>query len=187
MLYISFIILALFILITIFFIKVNFLIYIAIALFIFHIVFTRSVFMTIRKLLYLIPYFTAIFIIQALNARGEYYNLFGFFIDKTGADFTINYFIRVSAILYFLSIFFLIIKKLKVPDGILFNEIIRISIFMIIVKKSFLLEFNKINDKNRNFKYKLDLIKKLLENVYNDSFKLYPYDRLVSYYRYINK
>ena len=82
MFYIVSIILALFILITIFFVNVNFLIYIAIALFILHIIFTKSIFMTIKKLLHLIPYFLAIFIIQALNSRGEYYNVFGFYIDK---------------------------------------------------------------------------------------------------------
>ena len=110
MLYILYIISALFLLITIFFIKVNYLIYIAIAFFILHIIFTKSIFMTIKKLLYLIPYFLAIFIIQALNSRGEYYNLFGFYIDKVGADFTIIYFIRIASILYFLSIFFIIIN-----------------------------------------------------------------------------
>ena len=89
MLYILYIISALFLLITIFFIKVNYLIYIAIAFFILHIIFTKSIFMTIKKLLYLIPYFLAIFIIQALNSRGEYYNLFGFYIDKVGTDITI--------------------------------------------------------------------------------------------------
>ena len=55
MFYIVSIILALFILITIFFVNVNFLIYIAIALFILHIIFTKSIFMTIKKLLHLIP------------------------------------------------------------------------------------------------------------------------------------
>ena len=187
MLYILYIISALFLLITIFFIKVNYLIYIAIAFFILHIIFTKSIFMTIKKLLHLIPYFLAIFIIQALNSRGEYYNVFGFYIDKVGADFTFIYFIRIAAVLYFLSIFFLIMKKLKIPNGYLFDEMIRISIFMKIVKKSFLLEFNKIRDKNKDFKYKLNLIKNLLENVYNDSFKLYPYDIFINYYRQLKK
>ena len=114
MFYIVSIILALFILITIFFVNVNFLIYIAIALFILHIIFTKSIFMTIKKLLHLIPYFLAIFIIQAFNSRGEYYNVFGFYIDKVGADFTIIYFIRIASVLYFLSIFFIIIKKYNI-------------------------------------------------------------------------
>ena len=78
-------------------------------------------------------------------------------------------------------------KKLKIPNGHLFDEMIRISVFMKIVKKSFLLEFNKIRDKNKDFKYKLNLIKNLLENVYNDSFKLYPYDIFINYYRQLKK
>lgn len=187
MLYILYIISALFILITIFFIKVNFLVYITIALFIFHIIFTKSIFMTVKKLLYLLPYFIAIFIIQALNSRGEYYNFFGFYIDKVGADFTIIYFMRIVSVLYFLSIFLIIIKKLKVPNGIFFDEMIRISIFMKIVKKSFFAEFAKIRDKNKSFKEKLNLIKNLLENVYNDSFRLYPYDIFISNYRSLRK
>uniref|UniRef100_UPI00260F744F hypothetical protein n=1 Tax=uncultured Brachyspira sp. TaxID=221953 RepID=UPI00260F744F len=176
MFYILYIISSLVILITIFFIKADFLIYITIAFFILHIIFTKSILITIKKLLYLLPYFLAIFIIQALNSRGEYYNLFGFYIDKAGADFTIIYFMRIVSVLYFLSIFFIIIKKLRVPNGIVFDEMIRISVFMKIVRKSFFDEFNKIRDKNKSFRDKLNLIKNLLENVYNDSFKLYPYD-----------
>ena len=104
------------------------------------------------------PYFLAIFIIQSLNARGEYYKIFGFYIDKTGADFTIIYFVRIAAILYFISIFFIIIKKLKIPKGDFFDELIRINIFMNIVKKSFFFEFNKIKDKDKTFREKLNLI-----------------------------
>lgn len=183
MLYILSILLALFIFISIFFIKVNLLIYIAIASFILHIIFTKSIYKTIKRLLHLIPYFLAIFILQALNARGEYYQIFGFYIDKVGADFTVIYFIRIASVLYFLSIFFIIIKKLRVPDGYIFDEIIRINVFMKIVRKSFSSEFNKIKDKNKTFKEKLNLVKNLLENVYNDSFKLYPYDIFIENYR----
>ncbi|WP_242004523.1 hypothetical protein [Brachyspira aalborgi] len=129
------------------------------------------------------PYFLAIFIIQSLNARGEYYKILGFYIDKMGADFTIIYFIRIAAILYFISIFFIFIKKLKIPKGAFFDELIRINIFMNIVKKSFFFEFNKIKDKDKTFREKLNLINKLIENVYKDSFKFYPYDRFVGRYR----
>ena len=125
----------------------------------------------------------AIFIIQSLNARGEYYKIFGFYIDKTGADFTIIYFVRIAAILYFISIFFIIIKKIKIPKGAFFDELIRINIFMNIVKKSFFFEFNKIKDKDKTFREKLNLINKLIENVYKDSFRLYPYDTFVNKYR----
>ena len=45
------------------------------------------------------------------------------------------------------------------------------------------LEFNKIKDKNKTFKDPINLVKKLLENVYRDSFKLYPYDRFINNYR----
>lgn len=183
MFYIIFVILGLFIFISIFFWQVNILICAAIILFTLHIIFTKSIYKTLKKLLYLFPYFLAIFIIQSLNARGEYYKILGFYIDKTGADFTIIYFIRIASILYFLSIFFIIIKKLRIPKGAFFDELIRINIFMNIVKKSFFFEFNKIKDKNQTFKEKLHLIKKLLENVYNDSFRLYPYDRFVGRYR----
>ena len=183
MLYIIFIILGLFIFISIFFLQFNLLIYFAIILFALHIIFTKSIFKTLKKLFYLFPYFLAIFIIQSLNARGEYYKIFGFYIDKTGADFTIIYFIRIAAILYFISIFFIIIKKLKIPKGAFFDELIRINIFMNIVKKSFFLEFNKIKDKDKTFREKLNLINKLIENVYKDSFKFYPYDRSVGRYR----
>ena len=183
MLYIIFIILCLFIFISIFFLQFNLLIYFAIILFALHIIFTKSIFKTLKKLFYLFPYFLAIFIIQSLNARGEYYKIFGFYIDKTGADFTIIYFIRIAAILYFISIFFIIIKKLKIPKGAFFDELIRINIFMNIVKKSFFFEFNKIKDKDKTFREKLNLINKLIENVYKDSFKFYPYDRFVGRYR----
>ncbi len=183
MLYIIFIILGLFIFISIFFLQFNLLIYFAIILFALHIIFTKSIFKTLKKLFYLFPYFLAIFIIQSLNARGEYYKILGFYIDKTGADFTIIYFIRIAAILYFISIFFIIIKKLKIPKGDFFNELIRINIFMNIVKKSFFLEFNKIKDKDKTFREKLNLINKLIENVYKDSFRLYPYDAFVNKYR----
>ena len=183
MLYIIFIILGLFIFISIFFLQFNLLIYFAIILFALHTIFTKSIFKTLKKLFYLFPYFLAIFIIQSLNARGEYYKIFGFYIDKTGADFTIIYFIRIVAILYFISIFFIIIKKLKIPKGAFFDELIRINIFMNIVKKSFFLEFNKIKDKDKTFREKLNLINKLIENVYKDSFRLYPYDAFVNKYR----
>ena len=183
MLYIIFIILGLFIFISIFFLQFNLLIYFAIILFALHIIFTKSIFKTLKKLFYLFPYFLAIFIIQSLNARGEYYKILGFYIDKTGADFTIIYFIRIASILYFISIFFIIIKKLKIPKGAFFDELIRINIFMNIVKKSFFLEFNKIKDKDKTFREKLNLINKLIENVYKDSFKFYPYDAFVNKYR----
>lgn len=183
MLYIIFIILGLFIFISIFFLQFNLLIYFAIILFALHIIFTKSIFKTLKKLFYLFPYFLAIFIIQSLNARGEYYKIFGFYIDKTGADFTIIYFVRIAAILYFISIFFIIIKKIKIPKGAFFDELIRINIFMNIVKKSFFFEFNKIKDKDKTFREKLNLINKLIENVYRDSFKFYPYDAFVNKYR----
>lgn len=183
MLYIIFIILGLFIFISIFFLQFNLLIYFAIILFALHIIFTKSIFKTLKKLFYLFPYFLAIFIIQSLNARGEYYKIFGFYIDKTGADFTIIYFIRIATVLYFISIFFIIIKKLKIPKGAFFDELIRINIFMNIVKKSFFFEFNKIKDKDKTFREKLNLINKLIENVYKDSFRLYPYDAFVNKYR----
>lgn len=183
MLYIIFIILGLFIFISIFFLQFNLLIYFAIILFALHIIFTKSIFKTLKKLFYLFPYFLAIFIIQSLNARGEYYKIFGFYIDKAGADFTIIYFIRIAAILYFISIFFIFIKKIKIPKGAFFDELIRINIFMNIVKKSFFFEFNKIKDKDKTFREKLNLINKLIENVYRDSFKFYPYDRFVGRYR----
>ena len=86
MLYIIFIILGLFIFISIFFLQFNLLIYFAIILFALHIIFTKSIFKTLKKLLYLFPYFLAIFIIQSLNARGEYYKILGIYIDKNGAD-----------------------------------------------------------------------------------------------------
>ena len=183
MLYIIFIILGLFIFISIFFLQFNLLIYFAIILFALHIIFTKSIFKTLKKIFYLLPYFFAIFIIQSLNARGEYYKILGFYIDKTGADFTIIYFVRISAVLYFISIFFIIIKKIKIPKGAFFDELIRINIFMNIVKKSFFFEFNKIKDKDKTFREKLNLINKLIENVYRDSFKFYPYDRFVGRYR----
>lgn len=183
MLYIIFIILGLFIFISIFFLQFNLLIYLAIILFALHIIFTKSIFKTLKKLFYLFPYFLAIFIIQSLNARGEYYKILGFYIDKTGADFTIIYFIRIAAILYFISIFFIIIKKIKIPKGAFFDELIRINIFMNIVKKSFFFEFGKIKDRDKTLKEKLNLIKNLIENVYKDSFKFYPYDAFVNKYR----
>ena len=183
MLYIIFIILGLFIFISIFFLPINALIYFVVILFALNIIFTKSIFKTLKKIFYLFPYFLAIFIIQSLNARGEYYKIFGFYIDKTGADFTIIYFIRIAAILYFISIFFIIIKKIKIPKGAFFDELIRINIFMNIVKKSFFFEFNKIKDKDKTFREKLNLINKLIENVYKDSFKFYPYDRFVGRYR----
>lgn len=183
MLYIIFIILGLFIFISIFFLQFNLLIYFAIILFALYIIFTKSIFKTLKKLFYLFPYFLAIFIIQSLNARGEYYKIFGFYIDKAGADFTIIYFIRIAAILYFISIFFIFIKKIKIPKGAFFDELIRINIFMNIVKKSFFFEFNKIKDKDKTFREKLNLINKLIENVYRDSFRLYPYDAFVNKYR----
>ena len=183
MLYIASIILALFLFIIIFTVKVNILIYIGAALFIIHIILTKSLYKTIKRLLHLIPYFLAVFIIQGLNSRGEYYNILGIYIDKAGADFTIIYFIRILSLLYFLSIFFILIKKIQIPNGIIFDEMIRINIFMNIVKKSFFLEFNKIKDKNKTFKEKINLVKKLLENVYRDSFKRYPYDNFIDNYR----
>ena len=91
MLYIISIIFGLFIFISIFFLPINLLIYTAIILFVIHIIFTKSILKTLKKIFYLLPYFLAIFIIQSLNARGEYYKIFGFYIDKTGADFTIIY------------------------------------------------------------------------------------------------
>ncbi len=183
MLYIISIIFGLLIFTSIFFLPINALIYFCIILFALHIIFTKSIFKTLKKLFYLFPYFLAIFIIQSLNARGEYYRILGFYIDKTGADFTIIYFIRISAVLYFLSIFLILIKKIKIPKGDFFDELIRINIFMNIVKKSFFFEFEKIKDKNKTLKEKLNLIKNLIENVYNHSFKLYPYDMFVSRYR----
>ena len=183
MLYIISIIFGLFIFISIFFLPINALIYFVVILFALNIIFTKSIFKTLKKIFYLLPYFFAIFIIQSLNARGEYYKILGFYIDKTGADFTIIYFVRISAVLYFISIFFIIIKKIKIPKGAFFDELIRINIFMNIVKKSFFFEFNKIKDKDKTFREKLNLINKLIENVYKDSFTFYPYDAFVNKYR----
>ncbi len=187
MLYIFSAVSALFILIAIFFIKINLLIYISAALFIINIIITKSIYRTVKRLMHLIPYFLAILIIQALNSRGEYYTVFGIYLDKAGVDFTIAYFLRIASVLYFLSIFFFIINMMRIPSGYFFDEMIRISIFMKIVRKSFLFELSKIADKDKSFKEKLNLIKNLIDNVYSDSFKFYPYDIFLHHYRNIKK
>lgn len=169
--------------ISLFYIKFNILIYVSLILFLSHIIITRSLKKTIKRALHILPYFIAVLILQILNPRGEYYRVFGLYIDKTGFNFTVVYFIRIISILYFLSISFTFIKKLNIPKGRVFDEILRISIFMKIVKKAFFREFNRIKDKNKNRKEKFDIIKKLIENVYLDSFNYYPYDRYIKTYR----
>lgn len=183
MIYILSIIISVIIFISIFYIQFNILIYITLTLFIINTALTKSVFKTIKRALHLLPYFFAVLILQIINPRGEYYKIFDIYIDKTGFDFTITYFIRILSILYFLSIFFTIIKKMSVPKGKLFDEILRISIFMKIVRKSFFLEFKKIKDKNKDFKQKLNAVKNLIETVYGDSFLHYPYERYIKTYR----
>ena len=58
---------------------------------------------------------------------------------------------------------------------------------MKIVKKNFFIELNKIKSKNITFKEKINLLKRLIENVYKNSFKYYPYDIFIFRYRKINK
>ena len=187
MFYILFILIFLFLFISIFFIKFNILIYILLISFIIYMVLTKSIYKSIKRIYYLIPYFLAVFIIQSLNSRGEYYKVFNFYLDKIGVNFTILYFTKISTTLYLLSIFFIIIRKFKIPEGNIFDEMIRINIFMKIVKKNFFIEFNKIKSKNITFKEKINLLKRLIENVYKNSFKSYPYDIFIFRYRKINK
>lgn len=127
------------------------------------------------------PYFIAILIIQSLNPRGEYYNILGIYLDKVGVNFTIIYFIRVITLLYFITIVIYTIKKIKIPNGKIYDEIIRINIFMKIIKKSFFRELQNL--KKKSLKEKINLITNLIENVYNNSFRLYPYDIFIDKFR----
>ncbi len=53
---------------------------------------------------------------------------------------------------------------MRIPSGYFFDEMIRISIFMKIVRKSFLFELSKIADKDKSFKEKL---KRIAVNIIN--------------------
>lgn len=150
-----------------------------------NVIISKSIVKTLKRAVYIMPYFLAVLILQGMTLRGEYYNIFGILLDKTGVDFSVYYFLKILNILYFLSFSFFIIKKLKLPRNSVFDEFLRIVIFMKIVRKAFQNEFRKIKSKEADLKEKFNLISKLIYNIYNTSFIYYPYDEYILKYRYL--
>lgn len=154
-------------------------------LFIINILFLRSIIKPCKRAIYILPYFLAVLFLQSITYRGEYYSILGLSLDKTGVAFSIEYFIKILSILYFLNIAFIILKKFTLPQNNFFTELIRANIFMSLIRKSFFKEFNKIKNREVAFKAKLILVKKIISNTYNCSFKHYPYDKHIEKYRYL--
>ena len=171
--------------ISLFFLPTNIAIVSLCIFFLANVLFLRSIIKPFKRAVYILPYFLAVFILQSITYRGEYYKFFGFSLDKTGVIFSIEYFIKILSILYFLSIAFIILKKLTLPKNSFFTELIRANIFMHSVKKSFFKELNKIKNRNIGFKEKFMLIKQITSNTYKSSFKYYPYNEHIEKYRYI--
>lgn len=154
-------------------------------LFLINILFLRSIIKPLKRALHILPYFLAVLMLQSITYRGEYYNVFGFPLDKTGVIFSVEYFIKILSLLYFLNISFIILKKFTLPKNNFFTELIRINIFMRSIKKSFFKEFNKIKNREVGVKEKLILIKKIISNTYENSFKYYPYSHHIEKHRYL--
>lgn len=184
MLYIFAIIVGVCIFISIFYINTITLIVFLFLFFLSNIIIQKSLAKALKRFFYILPYFLGVLILQAITPRGEFYNFLGFKLDKTGVDFTVLYFVRLISILYFLSFFFFVIRKIAIPKNKIFEELFRVSIFMSIVKKSFYIELKKIKDSNAKFFEKLNMLSDLIDNVYKASFKNYPYD---NYLRVLKK
>lgn len=154
-------------------------------LFLINILFLRSIIKPLKRALYILPYFLAVLVLQSITYRGEYYNVFGLSLDKTGVTISVEYFIKILSILYFLNVAFIILKKFTLPKNNFFTELIRANIFMLLIRKSFFKEFNKIKNREGRFKEKLILVKKIISNTYNSSFRYYPYEEHIEKYRYL--
>jgi len=171
--------------ISLFFLQANIGLILLCILFLINILFLRSIIKPLKRALHILPYFLAVLVLQSITYRGEYYTVFGFPLDKTGVVFSVEYFIKILSILYFLSIAFIILKKLALPKNNFFTELIRVNIFMRSIKKSFFKEFDKIKNREVKFKEKLVLVKKIVGNTYESSFRYYPYNRHIEKHRYL--
>ncbi len=161
---------------------------VSILLFLFLIAYTilaKSIKKSLRRIIYILPYFLSVLILQSMVYGGEVYTVFGWSFNKSGIDDTIKYFIRIITVLYFLGIVFIVGKKIKIPNNKYFVEIVRVIVFFKIMRKKFFMNASKIRSKEYNYKQKLLLIKMLINNVYTDTFKNYPYNEYINKY-YIN-
>lgn len=172
--------------ISIFYLPYKFVLLTLAILFFVFLVYKKSFSQSIKKIIYIMPYFFGVLIIQALTPRGEYYKIFFLYLDKIGTDFTIVYFTKIAAVLYFLNLFFIFSKKIKIPNNTILNEAVKINIFMKIVRKSFFYELNFIVKTKSTLKEKINLILSLIKNVYEDVFKNYPYDMYFERFKYKN-
>ncbi len=157
----------------------------SILLFLFLIIYTilvHSIKKSLKRIIYILPYFFSVLILQSIVYGGEVYTLFNLSFNKSGVDNTIQYFIRIITALYFLGIVFTIGKKIKIPRNKYFIEFLRIIIFFKIMRKNFFNNAHKIRSKEYTYKQKLFLIKMLINNVYTDTFKNYPYDEYIKRY-----
>ena len=122
-----------------------------------------------------------------MASRGQTYKIANLYLDKKGVDITIDYFLRILAVLYFLGIVFILSKNIRIPKNKFGIEIIRITVFFKIIKRNFFKNIKKIKGNKLSFKEKLILIKHIINNVYTDTFKYYPYDKYIVYYYHQKK
>ena len=122
-----------------------------------------------------------------MASRGQTYKIANLYLDKKGVDITIDYFSRIIAVLYFLGIVFILAKNIRIPKNKFGIEIIRITVFFKIIKRNFFKNIKKIKGNKLSFKEKLILIKHIINNVYTDTFKYYPYDKYIVYYYHQKK
>lgn len=139
----------------------------------------REIKKSFKKLLYILPYFISVFILQAIAYRGEAYKLWFVNIDKKGVQITIHYFIRFSALIFFLAIVMLLSKKIKIPNNSLGREILRVIIFFKMIKKYFFKEFNKARKSKASFSEKIKMTLCMIQDIYKDVFKKYPFEEYV--------
>ncbi len=142
--------------------------------------------MTIKRVLYILPYFISVLAMQALTPRGEAYRVFGFYLDKYGVDTTLVYFLRFTAVLYFLGVVFKFAKNIALPQNRLGHEVVRLAVFFKILRRNFFRNIIKIRDKNIASKQKFIMTKQIISNVYVATFKNYPYDEYISLYYHKN-
>lgn len=142
----------------------------------------KSIISAVRRVLYILPYFLSVLIMQAITPRGEAYNVMGFFLDKQGIDTTLVYFLRFTTVLYFLGIVFRLLSRISLPQNKMGEEIVRLSVFFKILRKNFFRHIVPLKDKNISSGQKFVILKQIISSVYISTFKNYPYDKHVNMY-----
>lgn len=139
---------------------------------------------TVKRTFYIMLSFVPIFILQGFSYRGESVYIGSLPIDLYGIKFAWVYLMRVLVLVYFLGSFFLLVSKIKLPQGKTGEEVVRVFLFFSFTRKYFFYAL-----RNRLSGVSLKDIPILLADVigdtYNRVFKHFPYENAVC--RILNK